>query len=340
MKKSRKWEAGNWKSKRMIVFFCFLFFISHFLFLTYRSFAEDVIKVLIIEGPDSPFPSENVENVGNLNGQIFIDGYIYSGFIEVNKDKNGLHFINKLPFEKYIEGVVVAEIGESWDIEALKAQAVISRTYAAYQKILNAGKAYQITSSVLHQAYKGDNTNETVSLAVKETSEEILTYEGKPIEAFYHSTCVGKTELPEEVWGKNYPYLKSVPCSGENSPYEYWVMRFSLDEIEKLLGVRGVKEIYIASFTSTGRVKMLRVVAEDSETEIKAVDLRKLLGYKNLPSTQFSVKIEGKEVVFEGGGYGHGVGLSQWGALKLAKEGKNYKEILQYYYPGTIIKKQ
>jgi len=337
--KSRKWEVRNGKRGIKIVFLYFLLLTSYFSLFTSHSSAEDTIKVLIIEGPDSPILAENAERLGNLKGDIFINGYRYNGSIDIRKDKNGLHFINELPFEKYIEGVVAAEIGKNWPIEALKAQAVISRTYALYQKILNAGRDYQITSSVLHQAYKGDSTNGAISRAVRETSGEILTYEGNPIEAFYHSTCEGKTELPEEVWGKNYPYLKPVPCMDKNSPYKHWVKKFTLEEIEKILGVRKIRDIRILSFTSTGRVKMLKVITEDSEMEIKTTDLRRLLGYGELPSTQFSVTIEGREVIFEGSGYGHGVGLSQWGALELANRGKNYKEILEYYYPGTALRK-
>jgi stage II sporulation protein D len=316
-----------------IILFSLVFFLSQSLR------AEDTIKVLIVENPNDPLPAEKAEKIGHLKGEIFINDNFYRGSIEVRRDEKGLHFINELPFEKYIEGVVAAETGENWAVEALKAQAVISRTYAIYQKNLNTGKDYHITSSVLHQVYKGDNTNEIISQAVKETEGEILTYKGNPIEAFYHSTCRGKTELPDVVWGESYPYLKSVPCRGEHSPYEHWQRRFRLDEIEEALGLNGIKNMRITSFTSTGRVELLRVVTEDSEIEIKAIDLRKLLGYKELPSTHFSLIIEGGDIIFEGGGYGHGVGLSQWGAQELANEGKNYKEILEYYYPGTALKK-
>ncbi len=316
-----------------IILFSLVFFLSQSLR------AEETIKVLIVENPNDPLPAEKAEKIGHLKGEIFINDNFYRGSIEVRRDEKGLHFINELPFEKYIEGVVAAETGKEWAVEALKAQAVISRTYAIYQKNLNTGKDYHITSSVLHQVYKGDNTNEIISQAVKETEGEILTYKGKPIEAFYHSTCKGKTELPDVVWGKSYPYLKSVPCRGEHSPYEHWQRRFRLDEIEEALELNGIKDMRITSFTSTGRVELLRVVTEDSEIEIKAIDLRKLLGYKELPSTQFSLIIEERDIIFEGGGYGHGVGLSQWGAQELANEGKNYKEILEYYYPGTALKK-
>ncbi len=348
MKKSRKCEVRNGKCRIKIFFLYFLLLTFYFLLLTSLSLAEDTIKVLIVESPYDIILAENAEKIGSLNGEIFLRGSSYKGLVDVRRDGNGLYFITELPFEKYIEGVVASEIGKDWNTEAMKTQAVISRTYAVYQKGLNAGKDYHITSSVLHQVYKGDNADETVSNAVKETTGEILTYEKKPVETFYHSTCTDKTELPEEVWGKSYPYLKSVLCMDKNSPYEHWLRRFSVAEIEKALNIKGIKNININSFTSTGRVKTLKIVRESSrlgespeetELEVKAVDLRKLLGYKELPSTQFSISITGSEVVFEGSGYGHGVGLSQWGALKMANEGKNYKEILQYYYPGTILQK-
>ena len=301
---------------------------------------EDIIKVLILENPSDPFPVKNAKNMGHLKGEIFFNDNNYQGSVEVREDENGLHFIYEIPFEKYVEGVINAETGEDWAYEALKAQAVISRTYALYQKNLNSAKAFHITSSVLHQAYKGENRSEIISQAVSETEGEILTYGGKPIEAFYHSTCTGKTELPYAVWGKSYEYLKSVPCRGEYSPYERWQRRFSLDEIEKALGLDGIKDLSIASFTSTGRADLIRVVSEDSETEIKALDLRKNLGYRELPSTHFSLTMDGKDVIFEGGGYGHGVGLSQWGSLEMAHKGNDYREILEYYYHGTVLEKQ
>jgi len=319
---------------------CYLLFIYSFLLLTSLSFADETIKVLLLETPESPIIAKDAERVRNLKGEVFFNGHSYSGSIDVRRDKNGLYFINELPIEDYVEGVVATECGKDWPIEALKAQVVISRTYAIYQKSLNAEKDYHITSTVLHQAYNGENTNKTITQAVRETAGEILTYEGNPIEAFYHSTCVGNTELPEDVWGKTCPYLKSVPCMGENSPYEHWIRRFSLAYLEKVLGLKGIKAVSITSFTSTGRVKTLKFIAEDRELDIKAVDLRKLLGYKELPSTQFSIAMTDGEVICEGSGYGHGVGASQWGMLELARKGKDYREVLKHYYPETILQKR
>ncbi len=317
-----------------------IFFFSHALR------AEDTIKVLLLEGTDSPVPSARTEKIGHIKGKVFVNGKLYNGSIDVKRDRNGFYFINELPLERYIEGVVASEVGKKWAMEALKAQAVISRTYAVYLKTQNAEKDYHLLSNVLDQVYKGDNINPMISHAVKETGGEILTYKGRPIKAFYHSTTVGKTELPEEVWGETYPYFKSsVVCTDKSSPYQNWQRRFNFGEIEKALGLKNIGDISIASFTSTGRVKTLEVLMEGPATtdanavrEIKATDLRKLLGYKELPSTRFTITIEGREIIFEGKGYGHGVGLCQWGALEMAKKGKNYKEILKYYYPDATLK--
>ncbi|MBI5196898.1 MAG: SpoIID/LytB domain-containing protein [Nitrospirae bacterium] len=301
------------RNKIKAVFYCCLLFTVYCSLFTVFSFAEDTIRVLI-----------------------------YNSTIDVRKDNNGLYSISEVPFEKYVEGVVASEIGKGWDIEAVKVQAVIARTYAAYYKAVNAGKDYHLTSSVLSQVYKGENTDPWVAVAVKETEGEILTYDGKPIEAFYHSTAGGRTELPEEVWGKkkNYSYLKSVVCEDETSPYFNWKRKFSFKEIEKALGIKEIKEVSIAAFSVTGRVKTLKITAENSVKEINAGDLRRLLGYKELPSTFFTVKLSGSEVVFEGKGYGHGVGLSQWCAHEMAKQGKTYKEILAYFYPGAVLQRQ
>lgn len=350
--KNRNRGIKSWKSWIKSGFFCFLLLTS--LLLISSVFAEDTIKVLILENPYAAVPDQGAENAGIIKGKISTNGQVYNGYIEVKKDRNGLYLINEIPFEKYVEGVVAEEAGKGWNLEALKVQAVIVRTYAAYYRNLNAGKDYHLTSSVLSQVYKGENTDSLIASAVRETAGEILTYEGKPVEAFYHSTCGGKTELPEEVWGegKKHPYLKSTVCFDESSPYNNWKRKFSFEEIERVLGIKQIRDISIASVTSTGRVKALKILAETApasertdmpaaeQIEFKAADLRRLLGYKELPSTLFTINVSEKEAVFTGKGYGHGIGLCQWGALEMTKQGKNYKEILEYYYPGTVLEKQ
>jgi len=318
------------------------------------------------ESANDPLPSEQAESLKSLNGKVFFHGKSYTGSLDVIGDENGLYVVSNLPFEKYIAGVVASEVGKDWEVEALKAQAVISRTYAIFNKNFNTEKNFNLTSSVLHQVYKGENADHLITEAVQATEKEILTFEGKPINALYHATCEGKTELPEEVWVESYPYIKSVDCNGVNAPYENWEKEFSFEQIGEAVGIEGIKDISIEAYTSTGRVKSLRIITdrpdpalpsgskeagpenesldqsgkrESSEEiiEIKATELRKKLGYKELPSTDFSLTISGDEVFFDGRGWGHGVGLSQWGALSMARQGKSYREILAHYYPGTTI---
>ncbi|MBI5100202.1 MAG: SpoIID/LytB domain-containing protein [Nitrospirae bacterium] len=326
------------RSKKFIpVNFLVILFIP--LIIVKPTFPDDTVRILMLESPREPLPAEQAEKVERLTGKVFFKGQSYSGSFDIMKDENGLYVINNLPFEKYIEGVVASEVGKDWEIEALKAQAVIARTYAIFNKNLNTENMFHLTSSVLHQVYKGDNTDPFITQAVEGTKGEILTYEGNPINALYHATCEGKTELPEEVWVESYPYMKSVECNGVNAPYESWQKKFTFEQISKALGINGIKDIYIASYTSTGRSKTLKIVTETSEIEIKATDLRKLLGYRELPSTHFSITKNDTEIIFNGKGYGHGVGLSQWGALEMARKGKTYKEILAHFYPGTAIMK-
>jgi len=312
------------------------------LLLSHSALAEDSIKVLMHPNPYAALPSDHAELVDTLKGRIFINGEFYSGELEILRDDKGLYVVNSVPFEKYIEGVVYSELGKDWELEALKAQAVISRTYALYHKNINAGKNYHLTSSELHQLYRNKNAGPIVRLAVRITEDQVLSYNGEPIKAFYHSTCEGKTELPNEVWGENYPYIKSVSCNSNNSPFGNWQRRFTLHELQRALKINAIEDIDIASYTETGRVKtvQLLLVASGDESlsyDISATRLRKLLGYSELPSTKFSLKKAGEQIIFAGKGFGHGVGLSQWGALAMARQGKNYREILSHYYPNTQL---
>lgn len=301
--------------------------------------AADTIKVLIINEVYTAIPAkdEKIKKLGSLTGELLVAGSQYSGNIEVWKGKNGLYLINELPLEDYVKGVVVAEVGQNWEMEALKAQAVISRTYAVYQKKMSGNSIYHITSSALHQVYKGKNSDVRVAYAVSETSGGILTFNGSPIEPFYHSTCGGRTENPENVFGRSYPYLRSVESNCETSPYWVWERRIPLAEIEKALNISGIKEITVVSHTPSKRVNELTIVSDAKTMTIKATELRKALGWSRLPSTNFTLKREEDTMIFEGKGYGHGVGLCQWCTLQMAREGKTYKEILSFFYQGTTI---
>ncbi len=297
------------------------------------------MKVLILDDVFQKIPSrdEKMERMGKLKGALLVNGARYPGNIEVWKGNAGLYLINELPLEDYIKSVVSAEVGAGWEMEALKTQAVISRTYALYHKAQNTNPNFDITSSVLHQVYKGINENARISYAVMSTEGEVLTYNGKVIEAFYHSTSGGLTEAPEEVFGKEIPYLKPVTGSCETSPYWIWERRIPIEEIEKAMNISGIKEIKITSYTSTRRVKTVDIVWAGGVKSVKATDLRRTIGWNRLPSTHFTLLREDDVMVFDGKGYGHGVGLCQWSSLEMAKSGLGYKDILSHFYPGTRL---
>lgn len=261
----------------------------------------------------------------------------YLGKLSIWKGKGGLYLVNALPLEDYVKGVVLAETARGWTQEALKAQAVIVRTYVLSSVSSARRPEYHVTSSVLHQVYKGLNSDLGVEHAVNSTMGEVLTYKGKLIVAYYHSTSVGRTELPENVFGKAYPYLRSVEASGRLSPSAFWNKHVPLREVESASGAKGLTGIKVGTRTDTGRVDEVILVTNDGERKMKAKDLRKLLGWTRLPSTDFSVYVENDEAVFDGMGWGHGVGLCMWTALEMALDGKSYKEILAHFYPGSEI---
>lgn len=330
--------------KRGIRLFCSFFFVFTLCSALFAlsSSAETTIRVLIADGKGFHLPGkgERVERVGDRKGDILVSGLRYSGSIEVWKGNSGLYIVNELPLEEYVKGVVAGEVGKSWDMEALKAQAVVARTYALHQK-LHSGEnqlRYHLTSSVMSQVYKGGPVPDQIAKAVEATSGEILTFDGKPIIAYYHSTSGGMTEDPEEVFGKSYPYLKPVEATCSLSPYSLWERRIPLGEIERAVRVRGVEDIRIDSYTVSNRVKEFRIVTPSGEETVLAKDLRKNLGWERFPSTLITgMSRDGDSVVFEGKGYGHGVGMCQWTALDMAKEGKEYREILSKFYPGTTL---
>jgi stage II sporulation protein D len=299
------------------------------------------VRVLLMDNKDLKVPAkeERLTRMGATAGDVLLSGLKYSGVIEVWKGDNGLYVINDIPLEDYIKGVVAAEMKSSWDIEALKAQAVAARTYAIYQ-ILNSapGAPYNLTSTVLDQAYKGGNISSSVEKAVDETKGEILTYGGKPIAAFYHSTSGGMTEDAAEVFGKELPYLKPVKTNSELSPYFMWEKIIPVSEIEKALDVQGIKDISIDSYTVSGRARGIKITLETGTVTIPAIRMRKKIGWDRLPSTLITrLSRNNSLMVFEGRGYGHGVGMCQWSCLQMAKEGMTYKQILTYFYPGTTI---
>lgn len=275
-----------------------------------------------------------------------VNGKAYRGIVEVRKKRNGLLLVvNDLDLEDYLKGVVAAEIPHEWELEALKAQAVASRTYAVRQK-RNAGKRpYHIRATVDNQVYVGvRGERPRTSQALRETRGEVVLYGREVIPAFYHASCGGHTEDAGELWGIDEPYLKGVDCDCQMiSTYGLWERRFSGATVANALQREGyrlgdIAGIEIAELTPAGRVRNILIRhTGGAATTVPAGRLRSTLGNAEVPSVFFEPELLEGEVVLSGRGLGHGVGLCQWGAKELARRGFDYRAILRHYYPGTGI---
>ena len=264
--------------------------------------------------------------------------------------------IEEVNIDEYLYGVVSAEMPASFHEEALKAQATVARTYTIY-KILNGSKhegADICDSASCCQAWiskedryakwneaERENNWGKIVKAVESTKGQIITYEGSPINAFFHSNSGGTTETPTNVWGgTNYPYLQTVETSGEEAYTQYSsnVILTKNEVIQKIkefysdceINFENENEVQILEYTESGRVKTIKF----GNKEISGVEARTIFG---LRSAKFTVKVEGNNVIFEVLGYGHGVGMSQTGADSMAKLGNDYQTIIKHYYTGVEI---
>ena len=246
-----------------------------------------------------------------------------------------------LSMTDYLIGVLGAEMPASFNIEALKAGAIASRTYAL-KKIQDGGK---LTDTVSTQVYNDNNElrnkwgNEfdkyynKIKQAVEATNDFVITYNGELISALFFSTSNGYTESAKEVFGNDIPYLQSVESSvdKETTPYLKTVEKETATLLN-ILGVTNLDNIEIVSRTSSGRVKEIKI---DNKT-YSGVEIRNLLG---LRSTDFDISVNGESVTITTRGYGHGVGMSQYGANKLANNGYSYSDIIHHYYKNVNIEK-
>ncbi|MCX5702964.1 MAG: SpoIID/LytB domain-containing protein [Candidatus Omnitrophica bacterium] len=276
---------------------------------------------------------------------IIIDGRLFSGSIQFIKNNNArLLVVNHVGLEDYIKGIMYHEASHYWPPEALAAQAIICRTYAVYTCQQNKSKEYDLTNDIYSQVY-GGRTSERyrTNQAVIETSGQILTYQGKVIPAYYHSTCAGHTEDANLLWKIDMAPLKGVPCDFcKDSPHFNWHYVLSRQEIkDKLLDagyrIGNIDDIAILGRSLSGRITDLKVVSEKKDFKISAKDFRNIIGPNIIRSTNFKLSIIKDDVVFQGLGWGHGVGLCQWGAYFMAKQGYTAQEILKYYYPGVQV---
>lgn len=329
-----------------ILSFIILFFILPIIFtITPKAETEEVVS--------------NIENVTQEQPEQEVETtiYDYQKYKTIKLFHSGSGQIEELPIDEYLYGVVSSEMPANYEAEALKAQAIVARTYTIYQIMNNSGKhpgADICDNSSCCQAWISkderlskwapeeaeSNWNKIVD-AVNSTSGKIITYQNKPINAFFHSNSGGKTESSLNIWGGiDYPYLKSVETAGEEGYTQYSSeAKFTKEEL-----LNKLKEKYedceidysqenciqILEYTTSGRVKTIKF----GNKEIAGTEARTILG---LRSTNFTFTISGDEIIFSVIGYGHGVGMSQTGADALAKSGSNCEEIIKHFYTDVEI---
>lgn len=311
-------------------------------------------------------------------GALRIGGRTYRGTAEVRLRPGGrVTAVNFVAMEQYLLGVVPREIGAIGDtlIEAAKAQAVAARTYAVAYLGRRETLGFDVFATVEDQVYGGmGDEHPTITRAVQSTSGEILTYDDLPIEAYYHSTCAGRTVAIQDAWPSERPrsYLVSIddtnPVTGQaydsRSSRFRWTVRWPVDSLRMILSrtladslriagrqLGDITDVSVLSRTPTGRVRELRIATSSGDQILRGreIDIRRaLVTPAGLPlnSTNFDVQVERNAqgspvaVVATGGGWGHGIGMCQVGAMGRATAGQDYRTILAAYFPTTEITRQ
>ena len=233
-----------------------------------------------------------------------------------------------------------------WPMEALKTQAVAARTYAMYRKKIRKHKEFDVTNDTFSQVYGGRSAERyRTNLAVKKTRGEILSFNGEVLSAYYHSTCGGVTLSSNDVWQEEILIpLRGAKCNYcYNSPHYKWKRNFHLQDIQEKLNAEGyqagtIKDIRVDKRTKEGLVQILKITGRNGEVvKVSGKEFRGILGPNLIKSSRYRIKMKGYYCDIIGRGWGHGVGMCQWGTRGMAKQRYNYKTILNYYYPGAKI---
>ena len=248
------------------------------------------------------------------------------------------------PFEAYVAAVVSREAPPRFQPEALAAMAVAVRTYAVGAAEKPRDPAYDVVAGVEDQVFDGmDGVAAVYREAADRTRGVVVRYRGELARTVYHSTCGGRTEDARSAWGKDVPYLRAQSCDDcADSPVYRWEYRMSEAEGRRVAGALGVPpgkdlRIAVAGRTPTGRASRVRVSSGGVSRELQAAEFRKVAGYAKVRSLKMEIVPVAGEWRFTGEGWGHGVGLCQFGANGMARRGAGFREILARYYPGTEI---
>ena len=338
----------------------------------YRNGRDQIVRIALAtaaRGSADSIPGKGQLVVRPENGFVRWNGKRYRGELVITPTDSGLLVVNRLPMDDYLRGVVPLEIGNrtSAEMAAVQAQAVAARTYA--YKHLSDTRSFDMYATVQDQVYGGIDAEVPLSdAAITATRDVVVLYNGQPITTPYHSTCGGSTAGVSEVWydQPDEPYLRPVSdrIPGTNNYYCDPSPRFSWTQSYDAASLRAVMERYLASYTNapkanlgritdvreqgrtaSGRVAALTVRTESGSYTLRGNDIRFVLRDPKgtiLNSTLFSLTAttnggEVSDLTLNGRGYGHGIGMCQWGAIGRARAGQDYRTILETYYPGTTI---
>ena len=323
--------------------------------------------------PSPPIPLQELrlEPIDD-RGLLVLKQRRYRGALLLRAQGDGLQAINRLPLETYLAGVVGSEMPASWPQAALRAQAIASRTYALQQ--LRPEAPYDLKATVASQVYKGvESESAAVREAVASTRSQVLMHGERLINAVFHSSSGGLTENSGDLWSRQVPYLVSVPDDDSVSPVSRWEKTFTPEALKQAFQeIGGAITIQPLETSKTGRIRRAKVVGPQGELVLTGSALRERLGLRStlvqfrfepagrdgtaeampaLPLPAASVNPEeanaapnplsptpSLQLVARGRGFGHGVGMSQWGAYALALHGKSHEDILRHYYRGAVLR--
>ncbi len=274
-----------------------------------------------------------------LNGNLMTwDNTYYRGALRLTAYGNNFRIINVVDLESYLRGVVAAEMPGSWPLEALKAQAVAARTYVLYS--MQPTNDYDICATIDCQKYSGTAKEHPSSdQAVYETAGQVLTYGGAFAKTYFHSDSGGVLASPKEVWGGTADYLVAHNDVDYSTPHRNWERTLESSSLANVLSAYGKNvgtpnSMQILSITASGRVWEMLVTGSSGSVTLSGTSLTKMLRDLGLKSTRFSMT---GSLSVRGSGFGHGVGMSQYGAKHLSGQGYAYSQILGFYYPGTAL---
>lgn len=278
-------------------------------------------------------------------GIMTIGNNKYYGDIYIKQVDSKLQIVNFVDIEKYLLGVVPYEMPSSFPLEALKAQTVIARSYAQ-TNINRKKKDFDLYDDTRSQVYSGipKSRVSNVEKAIKETKGEVITYNGRVIDALFHSYSGGYTASAKEVYGNDIEYLKPVEdkySKGVPMSVLTWTYLIPKSQFEKEIGF--IPLDYDIEYTESNRVKYIILYNEDRSLEKKytGAEFRRKYSTSKIKSTAYNINIENGDIKVVGSGYGHGVGFSQWSSKTMAEDEKmSYKDIINFFYTGVKIEKR